>query len=259
MSPTGNPLHGLPGTRDRLASAPPTTVCRLMVATPDVAASVPAASDRVPGAGLADALQIRTAPLHLRAERAGIVRALLRGEADRAAYALFLRNLLPAYEAMEGALERFAASPATRAVVRPEVFRARAIRSDLDALSGPGWEASLAVVPGAAAYAGRIAAIAPGDEALLVAHAYVRYLGDLNGGQILKRVIGRALGLGSDSLAFYDFPRIADLAAFKRLYRAAFDEAGSLLGTIDPLLDEAEAAFRFNIELSEEVSGLTRR
>ena len=87
-------------------------------------------------------------------------------------------------------------------------------------------------------------------------HAYVRYLGDLNGGQILKRVLGKALALGPAHLSFYDFPAIADLTAFTGLYRTAFDTAGGQIAAVQPLLDEADAAFQFNIDISDEVRRL---
>jgi len=214
-------------------------------------------SHRPPSVGLADALKSHTRPLHCRAERSGILGDLLRGQAGRDAYALLLRNLLPIYEAMERGLDRHRNSPTIAAFAKPEVYRSRAIRADLALLSGPGWESSLSVVPSAARYAGRVVAVAAGGEATLIAHAYVRYLGDLNGGQMLKRILGRTLGLTSESLGFYDFPDITDLALFTRLYRSAFDEAGVLLGAVEPLLAEAEAAFRFNIDLSEEVRRVT--
>lgn len=223
----------------------------------DASASAGSGEEAVTSAeGLADALQRHTLPLHREAERSGILRDLLRGLADRAAYALLLRNLLPAYEALEHGLDRHRSAAATIAFARPEVYRSRAIRSDLVAIAGPGWNATLAEVPSATRYAVRIAAAAAGSGTLLLAHAYVRYLGDLNGGQILKRVLGRTLALGNDSLAFYDFPEVGDLGAFTSRYRAAFDAAALAPGEREALLVEAAAAFRFNIDLSEEVRGL---
>ncbi len=177
---------------------------------------------------------------------------MLRGRADRAGYVLLLRNLLPAYEALERGLEHHRGSAAIQAFANPDVYRSGAIRADLDALAGPDWEGSVPVLPSAARYADRVAAVAT-EGMLLIAHAYVRYLGDLNGGQILKRMLGRTLNLGVESLSSYDFPNIVDLGSFVPLYRSAFDAAGALLGATEPLLDEAAAAFRFNIDLSEEV------
>ena len=145
-------------------------------------------------------------------------------------------------------------SPPLGAFAIPEVYRSGAIRSDLEALCGANWTA-LRLLPAAERYARHIAALSNDDAVLIIAHAYVRYLGDLNGGQILKRVLGKTLGLGAESLTFYDFPHIADLPAFTRQYRSRFDRSEPLIGAVGPLLAEADIAFRFNIELSEEVLG----
>ena len=65
-------------------------------------------------ASLVTALYLRTKTLHVEAERTGIIRDLLRGEASREGYILLLRNLLPAYLAMEHGLERHRRSPRPR-------------------------------------------------------------------------------------------------------------------------------------------------
>ena len=55
----------------------------------------------------------------------------------------------------------------------------------------------------------RINQISKEKPELLVAHAYTRYLGDLSGGQILKKIAQRGMGLqGSEGLAFYEFDKI---------------------------------------------------
>ena len=54
---------------------------------------------------------LRTKALHVEAERSGIIRELLRGSATRDGYILLLRNLLPAYQAMEKGLARHIKTP----------------------------------------------------------------------------------------------------------------------------------------------------
>eukprot|EP00913_Durusdinium_trenchii_P011568 g10862.t1 len=58
------------------------------------------------------------------------------------------------------------------------------------------------------------------DEApeLLLPHAYTRYLGDLSGGQLLKKAAIRGMKLPADGsgVHFYDFKRIPDTMVFKR-------------------------------------------
>lgn len=60
-------------------------------------------------ASLVTALYLRTKTLHVEAERTGIIRDLLHGGASREGYILLLRNLLPAYLAMEHKLSAIAA------------------------------------------------------------------------------------------------------------------------------------------------------
>jgi len=215
---------------------------------PDPRADAPEAA----GVGLADRLRSRTGPLHVRAERSGFVAELLRGRGSRDGYALLLRGLLPVYEALETGLERLGDRPALRDVARPAVYRATALASDLEALRGPQWHRELPLLPAARRYAASVAAAARRDGSLLLAHAYTRYLGDLNGGRFLQRRLADSLGLGSEALAFYAYPHIADLDDFKRRYREAIDRAGALVDA-EAVADEACEAFRHNIALSLEV------
>lgn len=189
------------------------------------------------------------------AERSGVIRGILRGQVERAAYTLLLRNLLPAYEAMEAGLERHRSSPLPGGLARGEVYRAASLADDLTALAGADWREAVPVLQQGRDYAARVAAAAAGDGRLLVPHAYVRYLGDLNGGQVLKRLVARALGLGGEALTFYEFPAISDLVAFRTAYRAAVDRAGQQAVQLEPLVAEAAEAFRLNIALSEAVAG----
>lgn len=199
------------------------------------------------------ALRQATAKIHIEAERSGIIAEIARKQVSREGLALFLRNLLPAYETLERGLARYAATPGVAEIARPELARTAALVHDIAALAGPDWRERLPVAPAAMRYAQRIAAAAQGDGARLIAHSYVRYLGDLSGGQILKRVIADTLDLEPGSLRFYDFPQISDLAEFKQAYRAAFDRA--MRKVVDPqaILAEAVAAFAFNVEISNEV------
>lgn len=201
--------------------------------------------------GLADRLKARTWALHREAERSGILSDLLRGRAGIDAYALLLRNLLPVYEALEAGLGRAPpAAPAALLFARPELCRAAALRADLAAIGGPDW-ARLPVLPGATRYAAEVTAAA--SDHRLLAHAYVRYLGDLNGGQILKRMLGKTLGLGADQLGFYSFPAVADPEALAEQCRAALDRTVLAPAAAAAVVEEAMMAFRLNIALSEEV------
>jgi heme oxygenase len=192
--------------------------------------------------------------LHRQAERTGVVREILRGRVDRDCYALFLRNLLPAYQAMEIGLDRLRPGRGAGSLAWRELYRAPAIEADLNHFGGPAWPSSLSVLPIGDQYARRVAMASEGDGARLIAHAYTRFLGDLNGGQVLKRLLREALNLKDDGLAFYDFPHLADPRASGVRYRVAIDVAGTEIDDIAPVIEEAAVAFEFNIRLSEAVA-----
>lgn len=200
-----------------------------------------------------EALRARTRDLHTRAERSGIVGALLRGVVSPDAYCLYLRNLHPVYSGIEAELERRRGSADVGLIAQPALYRSRALCADLDSLYGANWRDALPVLPATRRYTERIAAVAGSDRVRLVAHAYVRYLGDLSGGRILKRLLNQKIGLKSSDLAFYEFPDIADLENFKSNYLACIAGIMSDAAASCSILDEAEAAFALNIDLSEAV------
>ncbi len=86
-----------------------------------------------------------------------------------------------------------------------------------------------------------------------MAHAYVRYFGDLSGGQVLKKLLGRSMQLRPEALSFYDFPDIADHRSFKNEMRAALDDAADVISDQEGLLGEAVLAFEHNIAVSRAV------
>jgi len=207
--------------------------------------------DQSPPAGVVTDLYVRTKTLHLEAERSGIVNDILRGQASREGYTLFLRNLLPAYHALESALERLSDSLILSALSNYKLDRAPAIEKDLLALSGPDWANQIPILPEGKSYQQRIALAAGEDDGeRLIAHAYTRYLGDLSGGLIMKRLLARSLALSQEQLAFYDFAGFSDLAALKRDYRSALDRAGAAASIPAAIVEEGAIAFALNIDLS---------
>jgi heme oxygenase len=206
--------------------------------------------------GLSDSLSTLlregTRAQHVRAERSGFIADLLRGRGQRAGYVLLLRNLLPAYRALEQGLLRHGASPVFIGLAWPTLFRAPALERDLEMLAGPDWPRTIALLPEGMRYAEVVTAAGIGAGHRLLAHAYTRYLGDLSGGQAIGRLLGRSLGMGEEALSFYRFAAIEDQDAFKRDFRRALDAASPLVDGA-AVLEEAVAAFELNIALSEAI------
>ena len=202
---------------------------------------------------LSSVLRSETRLLHREAERTGIIADLLRGRVSRRRYALFLRNLHPAYERLEEELDRHRHHPALGPLARREVYRASALAADLASLAGEGWAEALPLTLAGREYAHQIAAAADGSGDRLVGHVYVRYFGDLNGGQILKRRLETSADLPSRSLSFYDFPDIDDMPAFLKAYRGSLDTSARWIVDRNEVVESARHAFFLNIQLSQAV------
>lgn len=199
-------------------------------------------------------LRERTRELHREAERSGILRELLHGRASRAGYALLLRNLHPVYTVMEMSIMLHARDPGVRRIAMHDLKRRDALASDLRSLSGEDWETTLPLLPEAGMYAIQVATRAPSFPGTLIAHAYVRYLGDLSGGQVLKRLLMKTPGLEPDALSFYDFGDDVDIEQRTASYLTAIEAAGRDVPTrMDEIAEEAAEAFQRNIALSEAV------
>lgn len=204
------------------------------------------------GTSLALRLRTETADIHRLAERSGVMANLLRGRMQRAEYVALLRALHVVYDALEQRLEALEDDAVVRPFRHRALDRASAIARDLTTLHGNEWSREIEPVPSARAYAERISGAAPHG---IVAHAYVRYLGDLSGGRSLGRVVARALAIDTDDgLAFYRFDDIPDTEAFKQSFRNALDNMPLERASQDELVAEALEAFAFNVKVFEEVA-----
>jgi heme oxygenase (biliverdin-producing, ferredoxin) len=196
------------------------------------------------------ALYHSTRALHREAERTGIIAEILHGRADRRGYALLLRNLHSAYRAIEDGLAQHRGEPVLGPLADRPLSRAPAIEADLIALQGPNWRSEMPLLPEAEAYAERVRDAGRGDGSRLIAHAYTRYLGDLNGGQIVRQLLEKTLGLGISELSHYDFSKLATAADLKVEYRQMLDRAGAASSDATAVIDEGAAAFNCNIAVS---------
>jgi len=202
---------------------------------------------------LAAALREGTVDLHREAEQAGIMRDLLRGRVARSRYCALLRNLHALYVTLEANLTRCAADPAISLISLPALARGAALARDLESLHGAGWEPEIPLKPAMIRYVERLDEVSLIDPRALVAHAYVRALGDLSGGQIISCVISSSLGLTEDSgLSFYRFSEAPEVLAARLRF-----ELDSILLTPEErarLVDEARLAFRYHIELFQQLA-----
>jgi len=202
---------------------------------------------------LTSRLQGATRDLHRAVERAGTMRALLRGHVEREQYCLMLRNLHALYEALEAALDRHLHLVLVAPVRMPALYRTAALAEDLRQLHGTGWN-RLRLTEAMKSYVARIDELSRSLPPLLAAHAYVRYMGDLSGGRILREIVRRALDLpDGEGIAFYTFAGGDDGEEIKAAFRNALDALPVDERLAQEIVSEAKAAFALHIQLFEEL------
>ncbi|WP_229117355.1 biliverdin-producing heme oxygenase [Enemella dayhoffiae] len=151
---------------------------------------------------LSAALREHTADAHQRAEESTFVVDLLAGRLSLDALVALLAQSLPIYAALEETC-RAADSPILAPLLDPRLERTERLRADLAAHAAAGRRFET-VLPSAEAYAAELRSLADRPAALL-AHHYVRYLGDLSGGQVIASLVQRHYGADPGALTFYRF------------------------------------------------------
>lgn len=193
-----------------------------------------------------------TTEAHRQAERSAFVEMFVHGSLDRDTYTRHLLALHGVYEALEAGLVRWRDDRRVGRFHLPELWRREALAADLEFLIGPAWRRWPAV-PAARRYVEQLEALSGESPLRLVSHAYVRYLGDLSGGRVLRRLAARILGLEDDGLRFYEFPLVDDAAELKDRFRRRLDELELAAGEAQALLDEARTAFDLNAAIFDQL------
>lgn len=205
---------------------------------------------------LATMLREGTKKSHTMAENVGFVKCFLKGVVEKNSYRKLVSDLYFVYSAMEEEMAKLQSHPIISKIYFPELNRKESLEQDLYYYYGANWREAIQISKPGQAYVNRIHEVAQSQPELLVAHSYTRYLGDLSGGQILKKISQRAMNLSDgEGTAFYEFDDIADEKAFKNKYRQAMNELPIDRETAERIVDEANDAFGMNMKLFQELEG----
>jgi heme oxygenase len=240
-----------------------TTICRKLRDT----VSVPSGTRR-PGGPVAltqpdpttttfsEAIRAASWDAHQHAEHSRFMQDLLGGRLGVERYADLVAQHHFAYEVLEQAERSVVDDPIGATFSFPALRRGPALASDLTALLGPDWATQVSPTPETTAYCDRMREVCTGWAGGFVAHQYVRYLGDLSGGQVIRRIVDRTYGFeGSAGTSFYVFDELGDLKAFKEGYRRRLDDAPWSPDERERIVDEVLEAYRHNTAVLEGLSG----
>ena len=203
---------------------------------------------------LATQLREGTSKSHTMAENVNFIKSFLGGVIDKTSYTEMLSKLYFVYEAIENAMEQNKEHEYIKPIYFPELNRTESLKEDLIFHYGEDWLENVTLSKATLDYVNRIKTVSKEKPELLVAHAYTRYLGDLSGGQILKKIAQRSMGLeGSKGLAFYEFKEVSDEAQFKLNYKAALDSLPIKENEASQIIAEANTAFTLNMNIFSEL------
>tara|TARA_B100000287_G_C20570182_1_gene756224 strand:+ start:120 stop:830 length:711 start_codon:yes stop_codon:yes gene_type:complete len=207
---------------------------------------------------LAPQLREGTKKSHTMAENTGFVACFLKGVVEKKSYRKLISDLYFVYSAMEEEIDRlvYENHPIIRNIGFKELFRKETLENDLKFYYGNNWKNLIEISDSAKSYVDRIRFVAKESPELLVGHHYTRYIGDLSGGQILKKIAKKALNInGNEGLDFYEFSMISDEKQFKKSYSDTLNQLPINQEVADQIIEEANKAFTYNMKMFKELEG----
>lgn len=204
--------------------------------------------------GLADALKRSTADHHLRAEKTGIIAKILTQKATLPEYARYLRNLLPIYQALEKPIADNRSLESLSPLLDKSLRRVGSLVLDLDEIVGRDNWRKMPIVPATDQYVAHINNIRDTSPHALAGHIYVRYLGDLNGGRVLRTLLTKQFSLDESALNFYRFAEIENLKTYRTEYRSNINVLAATPAERSEIIAVAIQGFQYNIDLSTTIA-----
>jgi heme oxygenase len=206
---------------------------------------------------LASRLREGTKQSHTVAENTIFMQCFFKGIVEKQPFRTLIANLYFVYSALEAELQRHNTHPVVGMIWFPELHRQHNLEQDLAFYYGEYWRQQIVPSPSTNAYVAHIRELGKTEPVLLVAHAYVRYMGDLSGGQSLRTMVRSAIQLPPDKgTALYEFenlPTPEARKAFKAKYRHALNSLPVQDELAQRIINEANYAFTLNHQIFHEL------
>ncbi|MFD3686063.1 heme oxygenase (biliverdin-producing) [Nocardiopsis sp. NPDC058631] len=216
-----------------------------------MSATTEAPSTVAPGSpGLfSERLKAATWSDHQAAEDHGFTRALLDGTLPLSGYTGMVAQHYFAYAALEDVGRRLSGDAVAGRFHYPELERLPALVRDLEHLLGAGWRERISPSRATRTYVARIEQMLD-HPAGFVAHHYTRYMGDVSGGQFIRRIAAKSYGLSDGAgVAFYVFDGLGSLPGFRTGYRERLDSLPLDEAAAARLVAETRLAYQLNTEV----------
>ena len=189
---------------------------------------------------------------HDQVEGAPIIKAIFDGSISDEEYMDYLACLFEVYDQLEIELALLESNPLTAPLNIPAIFRAESIKADLKAFGNEQRKPNQK----AEEYRAHLTSLGQYQPHRLIAHAYLRYLGDLFGGMMIGR---RLKDKFEGKLNFYDFNALCDLyqlktpTSFASAFRKILDNLPLSPGQQKDILDEVQAGYKMHGEMFKQL------
>ncbi|MGQ7297958.1 biliverdin-producing heme oxygenase [Quadrisphaera sp. KR29] len=198
--------------------------------------------------GFAARLRRETAQAHGSAERSPFMDELLAGQLAPQALTTFLAQVHQLYAVLEPAVDALRDDVVVASFADDDLRRLPAVSADLREHLGEDWREHLVPLPATRRYAERLREVSAWPAGL-VAHHYLRYLGDLSGGQVVRRLLARAYDWPEEQLRSWHFPAVGSPKRYRDGYRARLDAAPWDEPERRRVVAEAALGYRLNEDL----------
>ncbi|OUL24410.1 heme oxygenase [Nostoc sp. RF31YmG] len=202
---------------------------------------------------LATRLREGTKHSHTMAENTAFMKCFLKGIVEKEPFRKLIANLYLVYSTLEEQLQRHSTHPVISLIYFPLLNRKTNLEKDLAFYYSEDWREQILALEAGKAYVARIQEVANTEPALLVAHSYVRYMGDLSGGQSLKKIVRSAMDLPpNQGTGLHEFEALATVEAI-RAFKAQYRDALNSLPVDDALAEKIVAEANYAFELNRNV------
>lgn len=198
-------------------------------------------------------LKSSTRTEHDAAEHSSFIQDLMEGKLTAEDYVRLLAQYQPLYGALEKACAAWRSEPSVQQLLDPALDRSEAIRNDLAGLTEYLGIEMPDLTNAVTLYTQRIHEVgALQTPERLIAHHYLRYLGDLSGGQAIGALVARHYNIPSELLTMWKFPTIDKPKIYKDTYRIHLDHFAQQANQ-EEIIDEARLGFALNRNLFVEL------
>lgn len=208
---------------------------------------------------LAQRLREGTKQSHTASENTAFMKCFLKGIMERKPFAELTADLYFVYSTLEAEIYRHREHPVVGKIYFPELERKQKLEEDLAFYFGENWQEKISASPAGKVYVDRVKEISKTQPERLIAHAYVRYMGDLSGGQSLRNIARSAMDLPPDQgTGLHEFdamPTVEAKREFKGKYRDALNSISVDEETVSAIVEEANYVFQLNRDVFHELEG----